>query len=137
MKRTIRFLPSEMVEIYRDSLASMDIFFVPVPLHKKRQSERGFNQASVIAKALGKALQVEVYDILKREIYTTSQAQLSKRERYSNVKGVFSIRKNRLPVGVPVLVDDVATTLSTLQECSLVLKKSGYTRVGAIAIARG
>lgn len=136
MKRTIQYLPEELLEIFKRELPRRSVFLVPVPLHKKRLAERGFNQAEALAKKIGERAHMPVCNVLRRDTHTSPQAKLAKAERLMNVKGVFSIGAP-LPAGTPVLVDDVATTLSTLQECAAVLKEAGYEEVGAIAIARG
>lgn len=136
MKRTIQYLPEELLEIFKRELPRRSVFLVPVPLHKKRLAERGFNQAEVLAKKIGERAHMPVCNVLRRDTHTSPQAKLAKAERLTNVRGAFSIAAS-LPTGIPVLVDDVATTLSTLQECATVLKEAGYEEVGAIAIARG
>jgi competence protein ComFC len=108
-------------------------FLVPVPLSKERLARRGFNQAEKLARYLKLA---PVLDCLFRTRETKPQFDLSRKERLTNVKNAFAL-KRKLPAGNFCLVDDVATTGATLSECAKVLKKSGAKKVFAICIARG
>lgn len=118
---------------------------VPVPLHRRRQNWRGFNQAEILAELLGKNLAVKVRsDILTRSKNTTPQAELETREkRFQNIAGVFAIKNTGelfSPDGkikIAVLIDDVSTTGATLNECARVLKAAGVKQVYAITAARG
>jgi ComF family protein len=109
---------------------------VPVPLHPRREYSRGFNQAHDLALHLGPPL----LPMLRRVVYTQSQIDLPKHERHSNVRDAFSFRPvpgSRFPVpGVVVLIDDVATTGATLEQCAIVLKRSGVREVRAVTAAR-
>jgi ComF family protein len=108
---------------------------IPVPLHPRREFQRGFNQARDLASHLG----LPVAPLLKRVVHTRSQIDLPKDQRRANVKGAFALTVpgSRLPVpGVVVLVDDVATTGATLDACAVVSKQSGVREVRAITAAR-
>ena len=116
---------------------------VPVPLHKKKLKQRGFNQAEEIAKKLSEALKISlVADLLIKVKETLPQVGLPMEERKENLKGVFAI-KNFTPtpnfgVGASkiLLVDDVYTTGSTMEECAEVLKKAGAKEVWGVVAAR-
>jgi len=112
---------------------------VPVPLHPIREYQRGFNQARDLAIHLG----VPVLPLLKRIVHTHSQIDLPKHERALNVRGAFAWNapqghRGGPPSGPPVvvLIDDVATTGATLEQCALVLKRSGVGEVRALTAAR-
>jgi ComF family protein len=109
---------------------------VPVPLHPRREYERGFNQAEDLASELG----LPMVRLLKRTRFTHSQIELPKEQRQQNVKDAFALNPApgcRLPdPGIVVLVDDVATTGATLQACATVLKRSGVREVRALTAAR-
>jgi ComF family protein len=111
---------------------------VPVPLHPARERERGFNQAELLARALGRKSGLPVRPLLRRIRYTTTQTQFDRHERMENLSGAFRLRR-----GVDVqelrvlLVDDVLTTGSTLSECAEVLKRAGALSVHAATAARG
>ncbi|MBI3698328.1 MAG: ComF family protein [Acidobacteria bacterium] len=108
----------------------------PVPLHRKRQWERGFNQAELLASELGRICGIPVDGVLlRRERATETQTGLAHNQRRLNVRGAFAARR---PVeGRHVaLVDDVITTGATMSECARVLKQAGAARVVALAAAR-
>jgi ComF family protein len=111
---------------------------VPVPLHKKRLRERGFNQSLLLAKHVAKELHTELdFLSLRRVRYTLPQTGLGKEERRKNVKGAFMIENPEIFKDRPILlVDDVATTGNTLNECSRVLKKAGCKDIFCLVLAR-
>ena len=109
---------------------------VPVPLHPKRERERGFNQADDLARGLA----LPVANILRRIKSTSPQVDLSAAERRRNVKDAFRLigKKDRpdFDGGIFVLVDDVATTGATLDACARVLTAAGAREVRALTAAR-
>jgi len=109
---------------------------LPVPLHKARYRERGFNQSIEIANAAGKILQIPV-DVQScvRHRDTPHQTTLTSKQRRTNVKNAFSMLK---PIQARhiAIVDDVMTTGSTVQELASVLKKAGVERVDVWVCAR-
>jgi ComF family protein len=110
---------------------------VPVPLHPARQRERGFNQASLLAKLLSAQTSIPCRPLLKRVRYTTTQTALDRSERMENLHNAFRLRKNADVRGLRVLlIDDVLTTGSTLSECARVLKRAGASSVHAATAAR-
>jgi ComF family protein len=114
------------------------LLMMPVPLHPRRLKERGFNQSLVLARAVAPALETRIdFLSLRRVKYTKSQTGLKKDERRKNVKGAFGLSgKPDLKGNTVVLVDDVATTGSTLNECARVLKKAGCEKVLCLTLAR-
>ena len=111
---------------------------LPVPLHARRLRQRGFNQAGLIARSLGSRLALPVrFGILVRQRWTEPQTRLGRSERLQNVKNAFAVAKPDVVKDRSVLVlDDVFTTGTTLNECARVLKKAGAHRVYALTIAR-
>ncbi|PYJ59725.1 MAG: hypothetical protein DME74_11835 [Verrucomicrobia bacterium] len=110
---------------------------VPVPLHPARQRERGFNQASVLAELLSAQTSIPAKPVLERIRYTTTQTALDRSERMENLHNAFRLRKNADVRGLRVLlVDDVLTTGSTLNECARLLKRAGALSVHAATAAR-
>jgi ComF family protein len=113
---------------------------IPVPLHKRKRSERGFNQAELIARAAVKCLPqpVEIATgILVRQRATISQVGLSREQRIANMSDAFWVRdRRRVPGRTVIVVDDVMTTGTTLSECARVLKQAGAKRVWAATVAR-
>lgn len=109
---------------------------VPVPLARRKQRERGFNQAYELARPLARALTLPVrMDLCARARATRDQAALSAHDRRHNVHGAFVATRATLPRHVAV-IDDVLTTGSTCEELARVLKRSGVDRVDVWAVAR-
>ncbi len=112
--------------------------FVPVPIHKKRLKFRGFNQTQLLAFQLSRKFDLPLLDCLQRNRFKVGQAKLARKERLKNLKGAISLKaEHELSGKSVILIDDVATTGSTLNECSKVLKESGVKRVYALVLARG
>ncbi len=114
---------------------------VPIPLHRARRYERGYNQSSMLARGLAAAVRVPVREAwLARPVPTRSQARLPRPKRWENVARAFdvpdlaAVRDARV-----LLVDDVLTTGSTAVAAAAALKAAGAARVelGALAFARG
>lgn len=114
-----------------------DTIVVPVPLHKRRLVERGFNQSLLLARELARILGLELeYRALKRIKLTRPQVELKGSERMVNVKGAFEVTDPSFFVDKKVLlIDDVYTTGATITECAGVLKEAGAT-VSALTLAR-
>lgn len=113
------------------------LYIQPLPLHKKRLKERGFNQSELIAKWLAKKQESKVVDVLERVKETKTQAKLSKYERIQNTTGAFKLKNHSSVRGLSlILVDDVVTTGSTIHEAAKVLKEAGARNVGVFSIAK-
>lgn len=112
---------------------------IPIPLHRKKLRERGYNQAEILAINLGKRFDVPVIDILKRVKITQTQVILKREDRKENIKGAFALTKSELLNIKPevILVDDVITSGATMLEAANVLKRAGVKRVWGIALAHG
>lgn len=113
-----------------------DFVIIPVPLHARRERERGFNQAEILAKLFAEKFCLSINKNLHRVIYTAQQAKLSGEERRANLKDAFIWSGEVFPEKV-LLVDDVYTTGATMQECARVLKNSGVKIVWGLVLARG
>lgn len=111
---------------------------LPVPLHIKRLRERQFNQTTLICQACFPAFRHIVNpDILQRKRATPPQTGLSGAERRKNLAGAFSLKNRDLVKGKNILlVDDVFTTGSTVNECAKVLKKAGAEKIEVFTLAR-
>ncbi|MEK7189995.1 MAG: ComF family protein [Patescibacteria group bacterium] len=110
---------------------------IPIPLHKKRYLERGFNQAEILAKSWGRHLGVPILkNALIRQRQTKTQVGLSGIERRSNLQGVFVLRQPLVGIDSAILVDDVFTTGSTMGEAATVLRANGVKEVWGTIIAR-
>ena len=111
---------------------------VPVPLHPKRQRERGYNQSSLLAMELSQLQELPVDEkSLVREKYTLPQARTtSLEERQRNIIGVFRCRGEGVKRKRVILVDDVSTSGATLNACAAVLKEAGASSVWGLVLAR-
>ncbi len=112
---------------------------VPVPMHENNLKERGFNQSYLISRELAARLGKPVADCLKRTRETQKQYNLDKTQRYLNIIGAFSgkLLYNIDKYKSILLVDDIYTTGSTVNECSKVLKGLGATNIYVITAATG
>lgn len=128
-----RILRREMFEQLMIHFNPLEYILVPVPLDKKRLKERGFNQALLLAENMG-----EVLDCLARKVNEKHQAGLKRAERLTNVQGLFSLKEGfELEGKRVILIDDIATTGATLNECAKVLIAAGAKEVSALVLARG
>ncbi len=112
-----------------------DFAVIAVPLHARRERERGFNQSAIIAGLFAKKLGLKINNNLFRVVYTVQQAKLSGEARRKNLKDAFMFN-GQVPEKV-LLVDDVYTTGATMQECAKVLKDRGVKVVCGLVLARG
>lgn len=111
---------------------------VPVPLHRKRLAARGYNQAQLLAEAMGKRLEVPVRsDYLVRVKNTRPLKSQNSEERQNNLKKAFNIGRNDVKLKRVVLVDDIYTTGSTVDEAARTLKAAGVREVYFVALACG
>jgi len=109
---------------------------VPLPLHRTREKWRGYNQAEMMARAVAAQIELPMSPhCLVRVRKTRVQAELADAERAANVMGAF-LASSSVPERI-ILVDDVSTTRSTLQQACASLKKSGASEVWAAAFAQG
>jgi len=111
---------------------------VPVPLHRQRMRWRGFNQSALLAQSLGRRARrdVDVWSLARGQA-TRPQVGLGELQRRRNVAGAFVVRRPAAVDGRTVLlVDDVMTTGSTLNECARILLRAGVRRVDALVLAR-
>jgi ComF family protein len=104
---------------------------VPVPLHRSRERLRGYNQAELIASRLGLPMTTR---LLRRRKNTPSQTGLTRNERKRNLASAFEVRAELK--GTIIVVDDVYTTGSTMNEIARTLKRGGAERVEALTVAR-
>jgi len=112
---------------------------VPVPLHAKRERERGHNQAAVLARELARAtgLELDEYVMVRRRHTEKHRAGMDSRARRDSVAGAFAVRAPKQIAGRRVLlIDDVFTTGATVSECASVLKATGAGDVFVLTVAR-
>jgi ComF family protein len=110
---------------------------IPVPLHPAKERKRGFNQARLLARRLAQRTHVPLVGrCLVKVRPTAAQTSLEARDRQTNLRGAFRVRKSaNLSGKVVLLVDDVCTTGTTLREGSQALRQAGVKEVRAVTIA--
>src|SRR5690606_36802438 len=110
---------------------------LPVPLHRARLRQRGYDQALELARPLASAIRIPLLpDALRRERATAPQSRLDAAHRQRNLRGAFAVAPAaRLPAHV-ALVDDVMTTGATLYAAAIALRRAGVARVDAWVCAR-
>jgi ComF family protein len=111
---------------------------VPVPLSKKKEFERGYNQSQLLAEVVGKNLSKPVVTKnLVRVRDTRPQFLLSREERLTNLKDAFGVKNpSEFKSKNVVIVDDISTTCTTFEECARQLKKAGARRIYCAALAK-
>lgn len=138
-----------------------DSVLVPIPLAPRKQRWRGFNQTELLARRLSKRWQVPTANVLQRTRYTETQVGMGREARWSNLRGAFEVAPSYLPeqktqttnllsrlflrdipapASLPIkvlLIDDVMTTGTTLEQCAQALKAAGVEQVYAAVLARG
>ena len=111
---------------------------VPVPLHRIKQRERGYNQSDILCKGISTMVSLPVCSgLLTRKINTKTQTLLSAEDRQINVHDAFVVKKSKDIIGKSILiVDDVVTTGATMNSCARALKNTGAKKVVGAALAR-
>ena len=135
--RTLKKIIKSYFNHLNSSLPSLDLV-VPIPLHRKKLRERGFNQAELIAKVVAKHLKVRLTKgNLKRIKATTTQTSLDRKERRKNLKEAFVVKnRDEFQAKNVLLVDDVYTTGTTIKEAAKVLKEARVKDIYVFALAR-
>ncbi len=122
---------------FKGNNARIPDIIIPVPLHTRRLLWRGFNQSKELARILGEKLDRPVLaNGLIRTRHTLPQTRLGLAERQVNIKGAFAADSNKVKDMVALVVDDVYTTGSTLNECTRTLKRAGAAGVDILVLAR-
>ncbi len=111
---------------------------IPVPISKKRYKERGYNQSYLIAKEIAKNTDLEILNnCLIKTKNIIEQSKLNKEERKINIQGVYEIKNSALIKNKKILlIDDIYTTGSTVNECSKILNKEETNKIGVLTIAK-
>ena len=133
------FYAQECAQRFGPELLKLEIdMVIPVPIHRRKKRERGYNQAAIFGKALSDMLGLSFYeDGLRRTVYTLPQKQLNNLERLKNLEKAFLIGKNSVKLKKVLLVDDIYTTGATLEACSRILITAGAQNVYGLTIATG
>jgi ComF family protein len=133
------YFARELAETYGELVRRWGIdVIMPIPLHKKRQRIRGYNQAGIIANELGKLLDIPVNsDELKRISYTNPQKKLNDTERSKNMAHAFRVKSDLRRTKTVLLIDDIYTTGSTISEAARGLISAGVKRVYFLTVSIG
>lgn len=137
-KEFVRFFAKQIIQSQHKFIRqTAPECIVPVPLHSSKLRSRGFNQAELLAEALGEEIGLPVRKLLFKRKKTKDQKSLGRNQRIKNVKDAFSVDEEEIDSEVPesvLLLDDVSTTGSTLTACAQALKAYGVARVSYISI---
>lgn len=103
-----------------------------VPMHKKKERERGYNQSEILARKIAKSLDLDCIDVFQKIVDTKFQVNLKKLEREENLKDAFVVKSTPEEI---IIVDDVITTGATIAELTKMAKKAGIKKVTALIAA--
>lgn len=138
------FYVQELIKKYQDEIRDIaPDALVPIPIHKNKQFERGYNQADILAKGLGGKLEIPVLsDLLIRKKDTLPQKQLNDKERMRNLAEAFDFSHTERSgfskkLNKVLLVDDIYTTGSTIEACARILKNNGINEVYFVTVCIG
>ena len=111
---------------------------IPVPISKKRRKERGYNQSELIASEISKNIEISyVNQCLFKTKNIVEQSKLGKEERLKNIQGAYQLYKPEIIKNKKILlVDDIYTTGSTVNECSKILNQAKPKKIGVLTIAK-
>ena len=110
---------------------------VPIPVSKKRQKERGYNQSELIAKEISKKMQIPYNNVLIKSRNIIEQSKLNKEDRHKNIKGVYDLKNKEIIKNKKViLLDDIYTTGSTVNEASKILKQGNVKTISVLVLAK-
>lgn len=127
----VRYLGDFIREVQPDAL-------IPIPLHRERLAKRGYNQAALLARAVGRYSGVPVNEKLLARVKNTTPLKLQNpAERQNNLKKAFNIAENDVKLNTTVIIDDIYTTGSTIDEAARTLKAAGVEKIYFIALACG
>ncbi len=130
---------AELVRIYGDWIRMRKVqAIVPIPISKARYRRRGYNQAELVAKEVGKRMGLPVYgNLLLRIRDTGAQKELSVGERKNNLKKAFKMKENKVQLDHILLIDDIYTTGSTMNEAARELRRAGVGHVYCLSVSIG
>lgn len=132
------FYATEAARLWESWIKSKGVeAIVPVPMYRRKERLRGYNQAEVFAQALGKKLKLPVRNLVRRTRDTVPQKELNERERKHNVKNAFQLQSDIVKYKRVLLVDDIYTTGSTMDAVTEVLLDAGIMEVYFICISIG
>ena len=119
---------------------------IPVPISKKRYKERGYNQSLLIAKEISMQISYETNNNIKLELVNNcliktkniiEQSKLNKEDRQHNIQGVYTLKNGSILTNKSILlIDDIYTTGSTVNECSRILQQAKPNKIGVLVLAK-
>ncbi len=135
----VQFFAQAVFGMYKNEIMNLRAdALIPVPLHKKRQEKRGFNQAEILAFALSDMLGIPVRnDLVMRVRNTAPQKMMSREERRKNLKKAFQLSSCDVKLKRVIVIDDIYTTGSTLDEIAFLLKGAGVREVYGLTLCSG
>lgn len=129
-------LSNFLIEMIEEEKINADVICY-VPMTKKAEKKRGFNQCKLMARNIGYHTNIPVSNCIKKIKNTKEQKTLTKEERIINLKGVFKINNVKdIKNKNVILIDDIMTTGATISECKYILKKSGVKQIIVLTIAK-
>lgn len=133
------YFAKELIKVYYRQIKAWDAdAVIPVPIHKKRYRQRGFNQAELVARAISSYMQIPVEtDYVVRVKNTKPQKELNDKERQKNLKNAFKINQNGVKLKKVIIVDDIYTTGATVDVVAELLLSAGITNVYVITLCIG
>lgn len=133
------YFGKELMKRYYQLIKSWEVdVVIPVPLHKRRLKKRGFNQAELIAREIGRGIDVSVEPQMAVRIKNTRpQKELNEKERHKNLKSAFKISKNVVKLKKVILVDDIYTTGATADAIAQLLLRAGVEKIYVIILCIG
>lgn len=128
----------EMAKMFRKIIRLWEIdVIVPVPLHRKKQKKRGYNQEEILAKEIGFRVGIPVdTTLIKRKKNTVPQKEFTRKERKKNLKNAFEVT-GKVEGKRVLIIDDIYTTGSTIDSISILLKKAGAEKTYFLTISIG
>lgn len=128
----------EMAKTFRKIIRLWEIdVIVPVPLHRKKQKKRGYNQAEILAKEIGFRVGIPVdTTLIERKKNTVPQKEFTRKERKKNLKNAFEVT-GKVEGKRVLIIDDIYTTGSTIDSISILLKKAGAEKTYFLTISIG
>ena len=138
------YFGDKLAEIMYDRLIVEDLtldLIIPIPMHKAKEKKRGYNQAALLAKGISKRMDVPLdQKLMMRTRITKPMNKMNPQERRENIKDAFTLRPEKVKMvkdKTIILVDDIFTTGSTLDECSKLLLENGALKIFMICFAAG
>lgn len=133
------FFGEEMREHFEDIVRCWEPdALLPVPIHKSRKRERGYNQAELLANEFGRRMGIPVYNnLIVRHKKTIPQKELKGAERQNNLKKAFKIGRNDVKLSTIIIIDDIYTTGATVDSMAEMLKEMGIKNIYVLTLAIG